>query len=80
MVLFCEKVVGEIKNASSEVEVREILIRSVNNYQAAHDGQYNSMLILNLIASMRAAYAGTAEDHVSDMLLAAISVLREYQK
>lgn len=81
MVSFCEGVVQEVKKASTEVEIRGILISSINEYQSAHGNEHNSMLILNLIASMRSAYVENLKDkHASSSLLTAISVLRNFQQ
>ena len=81
MVSFCEEVVSEIKSASSEIEIRGILTRSLGNYQVTRGALNNSAVILNLIVSMRAAHVEVVDDYrTSSALLTAIAVLRDYQK
>ena len=79
MVSFCEEVVREVGGASNEIEVREILGRALKNYQL-NSGADHSLLVLNLIVSLRAAWAERKNPDTSGGLLIAIDVLREHQK
>lgn len=80
MVAFCKAVIREIKGASNDVEIREILSRSLKDRNDTRGGPNHSMLILNLIVSIRAALAEKPDQHTLSMLLFAMAELREYQK
>lgn len=77
MVSFCEDIINEIKYASTDLELREIVSESFVKLQAK--GMFNeSVFIMNMIVSMRAAKANQFDHHIAKNLDQAIEIFRKY--
>jgi len=77
MVSFCEDIINEIKRASTDLELREVVGESFVKLRAK--GMFNeSVYIMNMIVSLRASKANQLDHHIVENLDSAIEIFREY--
>jgi len=77
MVSFCEEIINEIKHASSDQEIREVVNKSFVKLRAK--GMFKEgVYIMNMIVSLRATKANQPDHHVVENLNYAIEVFREF--
>ena len=80
MLTFCESIVEEIKLATDETEIQEILGRSIKTFENKTSDVNNSGLVMGVIVSLRVARVRQSALTPSARLILAIDILRHYQK
>ncbi len=77
MVAYCEDVLQQIESAGTEIQLKEVIHRSIDGFRS-HNQFHKAVYIINMIVSLQAAKAAHSGNSLKN-ITSAIEFYREYR-
>ena len=77
MILFCDRMISEIKSASTETELKEIVDNSFSRLRAINNSYNEASYVVRMMVTLRVARLEETADRASKNIKIAIEIFKQ---